>query len=45
MDSGTNVGEIGNYHDKGNVVGLNDEIDIMEQNSSNKQILYGTFLR
>ena len=43
---GTNVGEIGNYHGNqdGNV-GWPEcgEIDIMEQNGSNKQILYGTF--
>lgn len=43
---GTNVGEIGNYYGTsiGNV-GWPEcgEIDIMEQNGSNKQILYGTF--
>ena len=43
---GTNVGEIGNYHgDQEGSVGWPKcgEIDIMEQNGSNKQILYGTF--
>ncbi len=43
---GTNIGEIGNYYGTslGNV-GWPEcgEIDIMEQNGSNKQILYGTF--
>ena len=43
---GTNIGEIGNYHgnSEGNV-GWPEcgEIDIMEQDGTNKQLLYGTF--
>ena len=43
---GTNIGEVGNYYgtSDGNV-GWPEcgEIDIMEQNGTNKQLLYGTF--
>ena len=43
---GTNIGEVGNYYgtSEGNV-GWPEcgEIDIMEQNGTNKQLLYGTF--
>jgi beta-glucanase (GH16 family) len=43
---GTNIGEIGNYYgtSQGNV-GWPEcgEIDIMEQDGTNKQLLYGTF--
>jgi len=43
---GTNIGEVGNYYGNsdGNV-GWPEcgEIDIMEQNGTNKQLLYGTF--
>ena len=43
---GANIGEVGNYYgtSKGNV-GWPEcgEIDIMEQNGTNKQLLYGTF--
>ena len=43
---GTNIGEVGNYYGTsyGNV-GWPEcgEIDIMEQNGTNKQLLYGTF--